>query len=108
MTRNWQYENDDEGLAGDNCEQWIVRDFDTENRDIVAVIPKTGDEDYDNAVTWPNAQLVAASPDLLSALQDCLQIVQDEYDEDPEHDDLTSWKRAIDAARFAITKATCD
>lgn len=53
-----------------------------------------------------NARLIAAAPDLLEALHDCLTIVQDEYDEDPEPEDLTSWKRAIDAARAAIAKAT--
>lgn len=53
-----------------------------------------------------NARLIAAAPDLLEALHDCLTIVQDEYDEDPEPEELTSWKRAIDAARAAIAKAT--
>jgi hypothetical protein len=64
----------------------------------------------EHRIKWPEAEanqrLMIAAPDLLAALHECLTIVQDEYDEDPEPDDLTSWKRAIDAARAAIAKAT--
>lgn len=53
-----------------------------------------------------NITLMIAAPDLLDALHDCLAIVQDEYDDDDEQDTIPSWKRAIDAARAAIAKAT--
>lgn len=43
--------------------------------------------------------------DLLSAVHDLLEIVQAEFDDDPEPEDLPSWKRTIDQANAAIAKA---
>lgn len=38
--------------------------------------------------------------------QDLLYIVQEEYDDDPEPEDLTSWTRAIAEARAILTTTT--
>lgn len=69
---NWVFENDEEGLAGPPMDQWVIRDEDTDNRDIVAVVPKTGDEVHDNAVTYPHACLLTAAPELLKELEGLL------------------------------------
>jgi hypothetical protein len=100
MARVWQYENDEEGLAGEPCEQWIVRDLSTDHADIIAVVPKTGDEDYDSEFTWPTAQLIAAAPELLEELSDIVDhVVSNDrgcFEIAPSH---------IRAARAAIAKA---
>ncbi len=62
--RNWTFENDGEGLAGEPREQWLIRDLDTDNADIIAVVPKTGDEEYDDKVTYPNVKLMTDAPRL--------------------------------------------
>ena len=66
---NLTFENDEEGLAGIEREQWLIRDLDTDNADIIAVIPKTGDEEYDDQVTYPNVKLLTAAPKLLQAVR---------------------------------------
>lgn len=43
--------------------------------------------------------------DLLKACMALLSIVEAEYEDDPEKEDLGSWKRAIEQARKAINKA---
>ena len=43
--------------------------------------------------------------ELLETTRELLDIVEFEYANDPEREDLTSWKRAIDSARAAIAKA---
>ena len=53
-----------------------------------------------------DAKLIAAAPLLLEALFSVLAIVEDEYADDPEPEDLTSWKRAIEDANAAIKAAT--
>lgn len=65
IERNWVLENDEEGLAGEEFCQWLIRDNATDNCDVVASIPKTLDEEYDNNVVWPNGRLIAAAPLLL-------------------------------------------
>jgi hypothetical protein len=52
------------------------------------------------SVTWANARLIAAAPELLSALKDLLNAT--ETDDDPWVHTL----EALDAAREAIAKAT--
>lgn len=61
----WLYENNED----DDCESWAIVSESTDNRDIVAIISKTGDEDYDHRATWKNAELIAAAPDMLEALE---------------------------------------
>lgn len=58
------------------------------------------------AVTYDkkDAPLVAAAPELWDALHDLLDIVQAEYADDPEPEDLPSWKRAIEKADAVIAK----
>jgi hypothetical protein len=41
---------------------------------------------------------------LASALAECLAIVEAEYAEDPEPEDLPSWRRAIDGAHRALRR----
>ena len=58
----------------------------------------------DNARAY--ASLFAESPKLLDACHLRLEIVEFEYENDPEPEDLPSWKEAIDQARAAIAAAT--
>lgn len=60
---------------------------------------------YSSESQRANAQLIAAAPELLEVCRDLLEIVEFEYANDPEPEDLTSWKRAIKAARALIAKA---
>ena len=53
-------------------DRFIVTDLDTDNRDEVAEVHKCGDEDYDKDVIAGYARLIAAAPDLLEALKECL------------------------------------
>lgn len=46
-----------------------------------------------------------SAPELLDACEQLLSIVEAEYEDDPEREDLVSWKRAIEQARKAINKA---
>lgn len=52
----------------DDCESWTVYDEATDNRDTVATVPKTGDEEYDDNVTFRNVKAIAAVPDLIRAV----------------------------------------
>lgn len=75
-TKVWEYENDDAGLAGDACHQWLIVDDATKS--IVATVPKTGDEDYDHNETFANVRLISAAPQLLAALQYIVAIADGE------------------------------
>lgn len=63
----WIYENDE-----DTLDQWLVRDGDSDNADVVATVPKTGAEDYDSEVVWPRAAMISAAPEMLAALEEVL------------------------------------
>lgn len=70
--KGWIYENDEDGIAypfAESCDNWLIRDMDTDNRDVVATVQKVGDEEYDNAVTFPNVVILAAAPRMLRAIQ---------------------------------------
>lgn len=62
---NWQYENDEEEL-----DKWLIRDMDTDNGDLLAVVFKTVDEEYDAEVIWPAVAKMAAAEDLYWALKE--------------------------------------
>lgn len=67
----WTYENDEESL-----EQWNIISPQTDNHDVVATVPKTGDEDYDNETIFANACLIAAAPEMftiLTAIEEWMQ-----------------------------------
>lgn len=68
MPRGWLFENDE-----DTLENWFVKDYDTDNADIVAIVPKTLDEDYDNEVTYPNVQKIGAAKDMFFALLEVME-----------------------------------
>ena len=59
---NWKLEK-----QGD----YQIIDEDTDNRDVVAIIPITEDEDYDKEVTLVNAKLLVTAPKLLGSLGRC-------------------------------------
>lgn len=67
----------------------------------VAEMNHAGGEESESA----NAALVAEAPALLESCMQLLSIVEAEYEDDPEREDLVSWKRAIEQARKAINKA---
>lgn len=81
--QSWSFENDEEGLRGIEREQWLIRDLDTDNHDIIAVVPKTGDEQYDDRVTYPNVKLLTAAKRLLEMceqMRDRITILFNERD----------------------------
>lgn len=49
--------------------------------------------------------LVWKCDDLIAAITALLDIIEPEYEADPERDDLESWKRAIDEAQEALARA---
>jgi hypothetical protein len=69
----WEFENDEDGLAGNPCEQWLIRDNATDNRDIVAAVPKTGDEQYDNEVTYRNVVVLTLANETMECLRELLE-----------------------------------
>ena len=66
----WTWENDE-----DWHEQWKIIATDTDNGDVIAFVPKSGDEEYDDDVTYANARLIAAAPELLATCEAMLQIL---------------------------------
>ena len=46
-----------------------IIDLDTDNHDLIASMCMSGDPDYDNEVVRPYANLIAAAPDLIEALE---------------------------------------
>ena len=46
----------------------------------------------------------AAAPELAEALREALAILEDEYDMDPERNDLRTWKMAIDQGNAALAQ----
>jgi len=80
MTKTWMLENDEEGLAGEPCQQWLIRDVSSDNDDIIAVVTKTGDEQYDNDVVYPQALLLSRAPQLKETLEAVLARIHGEFD----------------------------
>lgn len=68
VTVRLTFENDEEGLCGNPCEQWLIRDLHTDNKDIVAAVPKTGDEEYDNDYVYPLVRSIALMPEMQRVL----------------------------------------
>lgn len=75
--QGWTFENDEEGLRGVEREQWLIRDLDTDNHDIIGVVPKTGDEEYDDRVTYANLKLMASAKAMYSILHILVKMVED-------------------------------
>ena len=69
LPKELSFENDEDGQCGNEDENWLIRDPNTDGNDIVAIVPNTGDEQYDNDVTYPLARLMSAAPELLAMLQ---------------------------------------
>jgi hypothetical protein len=80
---NWSFMNDDAGLAGEPCDNWLVTNDGADHTEIVAIVPKTGDEEYDNDVTFPRVLFISALPELLKALSDCVDAYVEHRDGQP-------------------------
>jgi len=91
----WTVENNEE-----TYDTWNIVATETDNGDVVAEVPKTGDEDYDSKVSCANARLIAAAPDLLTA---CRRAVK-HIDAAPEHNDADDEMLVV--LRAAIALAT--
>lgn len=46
-----------------------IRDEDTDNRDIMAIVPLTGDEEYDKETMMPFVYLLCSAPEMQTLLQ---------------------------------------
>lgn len=74
----------------DDGEYWNIRALEsTDNGDIVAVVPKTGDPDYDNDVVFPTASFLVraanAHEDLLLVLKGFMDATnEDVFTDAPE------------------------
>lgn len=74
---------------------WEVLDATTDNADVIAIVPDVGDEEYDDEVTRPNAQLIAAAPNMLKHGTECVEWMESRGFVPPC---LTNLMLAIDAA----------
>jgi len=73
------FENDEEGHGGlPEREQWLICDENTDNFDVVAIVPKTGDEEYDDRVTYPTVKLLTAAPLMYTLLKQVVDAASDE------------------------------
>jgi hypothetical protein len=104
--KRFTYESDEQGTAGEPCENWLIRDTSTDNNDIVAIVPKTGDEDYDNEHTYPTAKLFAAAPELLAVLQQAHKTLTDRCMEDGSMDWVSPGQTLLERIANAIEDAT--
>jgi hypothetical protein len=85
---------------------WISIDTDGEHH---AIVSPDSDQDHftiicigpDDAAENSNARLIAAAPELLAELENCLAIVESEAAQGP----TIKYRRDIATARAAITKA---
>lgn len=60
----------------------------------------------DDNEMFANARLLAAAPNLLSALRNCLEALEDQLQYDDPEDEPSLEREAFDAACAAIEKAT--
>lgn len=68
----------------------------------LVIMPSSGKVKHDN--TEADAQLIAAAPDLLEALEDLADDISERFDMD-DRSTNPGMKRAMEAARAAIAKA---
>ena len=106
LPKELSFENNEDGVFDTWGEHWLIRDPNTDSNDIVAIVPKTGDEQYDSDVTYPLARLLASAPKLLNMLLTLLP-----YIETAEHDESYkpgAIRKLVSQLRELITKATGD
>ena len=82
---------------------WEIRDKSTDNCDVVAVVPKTGDEEYDATAVAANAMVFTATPELLDACCTLVSIVEQLI---PEESVRGVADVVLAQGRYAIAKAT--
>lgn len=82
---------------------WTIEPFDNFDKSIVIREPGVAvdNDDVNHAEAAANARLIAAAPDLLAALRECLTVIDPEAD--PTH---RSNREILAQARAAIAKAT--
>ena len=95
---HWSFMNDDAGLAGETCENWLITADESDNAEIVAVVPKTGDEEYDNDVTFHRVLLISSAPELLEACRAAMEFLEDGTPEDSISPLEASTRRLLIAA----------
>lgn len=99
-------ENDEEGHGGlPEREQWLIRDEDTNNFDVVAIVPKTGDEEYDDRVTYPIGKLLTAAPLMLALLQQVVAAADSETVEDGEGTVFFPYADVVEVLRRATVRS---
>ena len=53
----------------------LIRDLDTDNGDLMAIVPLTGDEKHDNEVLSPFIESICSTPALISCLKKLVQAI---------------------------------
>ena len=104
--RHWELRNDDEG----ECDRWLIVDLDTDNHDVVAEVPKTLDEDYDDEVVLPNAKLIVKAVNnhaaLVAVLQGLFEHCAMIHKQWGENSNLEESNNVIHKAREVLTRLT--
>ena len=106
LPKELSFENDEDGQCGIEYENWLIRDPNTDSNDIVAIVPKTGDEQYDNDVTYPLVRLLSSAPEMADMLLTLLPYI--ETAENDESYKPGAIRKLVSQLRELITKATGD
>lgn len=104
-----EWENDDDGWRGQVCAQWLIRDVESDNRDIVAVVPKTDDGEYDDRVTYPLVRDLVnrynQHPELLNVLESVSRYLYSVQKYVHDWDALSFIQEAEKLVQTAVAKA---
>ena len=61
MTHNWRFQNNPE-----TSDDYQIIDADSDSGDVVAIVPKTGNEQFDELTVYSRVALMTAAPALLA------------------------------------------